>query len=182
MPYNLDYHSVDHTLKVEKAAKRLARLEGVKGDDLILLQTAVLFHDAGFIMQYENNEGFAISFAQKELPNFGYSKENIDVICEIIDKTRPDKEPETLLQKIMCDADHDYLGRVDYFIIAKLLRQEFKNIGRTFTDVEWLDFQIHYLQNKHQFYTRSALNIRQKSKKKRIEELMILKEKAQQKK
>jgi HD superfamily phosphodiesterase len=45
----LYYHGLHHTLDVYNAAEKLAAMEAVSGDDLILLKTAALFHDAGFI-------------------------------------------------------------------------------------------------------------------------------------
>jgi len=53
---DLIYHSLDHTLDVLKAVERLALLEGVTDEALFLLKTAAIFHDAGFIEKYENDE------------------------------------------------------------------------------------------------------------------------------
>lgn len=71
----------------------------------------------------------------------------------------------------MCDSDHDYLGRPDYHNIAKKLRKEMSDYGKSFTDIEWIDFQLHYLAVKHVYYTDSAKNIRQQGKNIRIKEL-----------
>jgi len=62
--------------------------------------------------------------ANNILPFYGYNDKEIDIISDIIACTSGDKKPETLLQKIMCDADHDYLGRADYYHVAKKLRLE----------------------------------------------------------
>lgn len=171
LPFDLAYHNINHVLGVEKSAARICRLEGVNGTDLILLKTAVLFHDAGYIIQYKNNEDFGKKLARIELPKFGYSEEHIDIICNIIDKTKKDEKPETLLQMIMRDADHDYLGRADYHMIAKNLRAELESYGTVMEEIEWLDFQINYLENKHKYYTRTAQNIRGKRKIQRVKEL-----------
>ena len=45
----LHYHSVEHTLDVLDSVTRLAKLENVNGHDQILLKTAALFHDLGFV-------------------------------------------------------------------------------------------------------------------------------------
>lgn len=177
LPDELDYHNIKHTLNVEKAAIRIAQLEGVAGEELILLRTAVLFHDAGFILKYSNNEDFGIKMAKNELPKFGYGKEQIKTVCEIISATRREEFPDTLLKKIMCDADHDYLGRADYHIVAKTLRNELANIGQKMSELEWINFQIEYLENVHQFYTQTSKNVRDRSKVNRIEELKEMREK-----
>lgn len=171
LPDNLSYHDIHHTLDVEKSAMRYAELEGVTGMNLLLLRTAVLYHDAGFIYSYRNNEDFAMNLVQKELPCFGYSQEEIAVIKGIINATKHSVNPETLLQQIMCDSDHDYLGRADYYHIANELRMELAEMDTVFTESEWVKFQLDFLEGKHRYFTISAQNIRKTGKKERIKEL-----------
>jgi adenylate cyclase len=71
----------------------------------------------------------------------------------------------------MCDADHDYLGRADYYTVAAKLRAELENFGETMNDEFWINFQLDYLEKKHRFFTETAKNIRLHGKKARIEEL-----------
>jgi len=177
LPEELDYHNIKHTLNVEKAAIRIAKLEGVSGEELILLRTAVLFHDAGFIVRYSKNEEFGIKMAEVELKKFAYVDHQIKTVTDIISSTQRDASPKTLLEKIMCDADHDYLGRADYHNVAKTLRNELANYGKPMTDLEWVDFQIQYLEKVHRFYTETAINIRKRSKVFRINELKEMKSK-----
>lgn len=171
LPEDLTYHDIKHTLNVEKSAQRIADLEGVVGEDLVLLKTAVLFHDAGFIMTHEDNEEIAINLMRVELPKYGYSENQIKVIGKIIRATVKGTKPESLLEKIMCDADHDYLGRADYGSIAEKLRVELIAQGKEMSEKKWLEFQLNYLKNEHQYYTQTAKNIRQKGKLKRISDL-----------
>ena len=171
LPDELVYHDIKHTLNVERSAERLANLEGVEGEELILLKTAVLFHDAGFIFTYEKNEDLAIKLIENELPSYGYSDEQIKKIAKIIKSTTREVEPQTLLEKIMCDADHDYLGRADYHVVANRLRTELETQNRGMTDLEWIEFQLNYLEKVHEFYTETAKNIRERGKQLRIQEL-----------
>lgn len=171
LPDELDYHNIKHTLNVEKSAIRIAKLEGVSSEDLIILRTAVLFHDAGFILRYTNNEEFGIKMAETELVKFGYNADQIKIISEIILSTRKDISPKTLLEMIMCDADHDYLGRADYHNVAKTLRIELANYDMPMNDLEWINFQIQYLENVHVYHTQTSKNIRERGKMSRVEEL-----------
>lgn len=179
LPSTVVYHDLNHTLHVEKAAKRLAFLEGVQGEDLILLRTAVLFHDVGFIVTNHNNENIAVKLMKTELPQYGYSEEHIEVISKIIRATIKGSKPESLLEKIMCDADHDYFGKVNYHIIAKRLRLELENQGKLMSDEEWIKYQLNYLQNVHIYHTETAQNIRGEGKKQRVAELLLMLEKIQ---
>lgn len=171
LPDGVVYHDISHTLNVEKAAVRFAKLEGLDQESILLLQTAVLYHDAGFILQYNSNEDFAIKLARESLPYFGYSEDQIDIIANIIKATSLTVKPKNLLEKIMCDADHDYLGRADYYNVVKKLRLEMENFDMKMTEKAWLDFQLNYLENVHRFYTDTAKNIRLEGKKYRISEL-----------
>lgn len=171
LPETVVYHDVPHTLNVEKAVIRYAKLEGVDDESILLLRTAALFHDAGYIHSNKDNEDFGIGMAKSVLPNFGYSDIQIDIVERIINTTKKNVEPTNLLEKIMCDADHDYLGRPDYYAIANKLRQEYANEGRTMTDKEWIQYQLSFLDGVHEYYTETAKNIRNIGKQARIQEL-----------
>lgn len=171
LPDELYYHSLKHTINVEKSAVLYAELEGVKGIDLILLRTAVLFHDSGYLLRPTDNEDFAIQMAREILPEFGYSPSEIIRITELIEATKHSVEPRTLMEQILCDADHDYLGRTDYHSIAAKLRLELAYQGTVMTEREWILFQLNYLENEHVYYTNSARNLRERGKTERIKEL-----------
>ncbi|MFX5730408.1 HD domain-containing protein, partial [Acinetobacter baumannii] len=49
LPPYLSYHNIDHTKSVIEPSELLAAREGIYGDELLLLQTAALFHDSGFL-------------------------------------------------------------------------------------------------------------------------------------
>jgi len=171
LPEELVYHDLSHTANVEKAAVRYARLEGLTEYEIMLLRTAVYYHDAGFLVTYHDNEVFGMKLAENNLPRFGYSPEEIAIVVNIIACTGPFSKPETILEKIMCDADHDYFGRADYYNVARKLRLEMENVGEVMSDLEWVDFQLEYLDNRHEYHTETARNIRIGGKKSRISEL-----------
>jgi len=171
LPDHLYYHDVPHSLNVEKAVIRYAKLEGIAKEDILLLRTAALIHDSGFMAKYDSNEDFAIEFAQSFLPQFGYSNQQVDIISNMINATKHDIEPANLLEEIIIDADYDYLGRPDYPIIVKKLRKEMKEFGQEFTDIEWLNYQYNFLTTKHRYYTETAQNIREIGKQSRIKKI-----------
>ncbi|MBI1837546.1 MAG: response regulator [Flavobacteriia bacterium] len=171
LPDEVVYHDLGHTLNVEKAALRYAKLEGLTEEETLILQTAVLYHDSGFILTDRDNEDFAANLASIHLPKFGYSENQIEEIIQIIKSTHYSKPKKTILEKIMSDADHDYFGRADYYSVANKLRKEMENYGKFMTDEEWLKYQLHYLEKKHKFHSETAKNIRLYGKILRINEL-----------
>jgi predicted metal-dependent HD superfamily phosphohydrolase len=171
LPENMLYHDIPHTLNVEKAAMRYGKLEGITSEEMRLIRTAALFHDSGFILKYDHNEDFGIAMAKAMLPKFGYSIEQIEIVCNCIHATKPNVLPESLLEQIMVDADYDYLGRPDYHVIVKKLRQELSDYGTEMSEVEWLKYQLNFLENIHKYFTVSAKNIRNYGKSVRINDL-----------
>lgn len=171
LPDQIVYHDLFHTLNVEKAVLRLAHLEGLSEEETMLVRTAALYHDIGFIYTNEHNELHAVRLMEKILPTFGYHATQIQLIRGLILATSGNIEPQTLLEQIICDADHDYLGRADYYTVAAKLRIELANYGTVLSDYDWVSMQINYLENTHRFYTVPAISIRERGKQNRIEEL-----------
>jgi len=166
----LSYHAVNHTIDVLNAVEKLTVSEKVSAEETLLLKTAALLHDSGFLVQYNNNEPFGCDFAEKILPQFGYTDDEIKIITSMIMATEFPQKPKNSLEEIICDADLDYLGRPDFFSISKKLREELKANGKIFTEKEWLEFEISFLE-KHQFFTNTARALRTPTKEKHIQKL-----------
>jgi uncharacterized protein len=180
---NLFYHGIYHTKDyVLPASEKLAKKERVKGEDLLLLRTAALYHDVGYLQQYFKNEPIAVRIASETLPNFGYSKDQIERIGKIIMATQlklidgkliqaPD--PRDILQKLMCDADLDSLGREDFFVTSENLRRELREYGMPKTLRKWYEEQLIFLET-HSYFTNAAKLIRDRGKQENIQQIKIL--------
>ncbi len=163
LPKKLYYHSFDHVLDVLGAAELLAEKEGVGMEELELLRVAVLFHDSGFTIDAREHEKLGCGIARKELPQFGYSAEEIEKICGMIIATRYPQSPRNLLEEIICDADLDYLGRDDFFHIGNTLLKELNESGRFPTVYDWNHFQEKFLSS-HRYFTSTAVKLRRSKK------------------
>jgi uncharacterized protein len=118
LPANLVYHSIDHVADVYQAAALLASHENLSKEETQLLLTAAQFHDAGFIVRAVGHEKESCRIAQQVLPDFDYTPEEIEQICNLIKATQLPQSPKNRLEEILADADLDYLGRNDYFTIS----------------------------------------------------------------
>lgn len=163
LPKYLTYHSPGHVEDVYRAAEHLAGLEGVAGNDLTLLLTAVLFHDSGFLKQQKEHELVGCEIAREYLPAYGYADEQIERICGMIMATRIPQSPKNLLEQIICDADLDYLGRDDFFTIGDRLFVELQHYGMLTTEMEWNKLQVKFLEGHH-YFTESASRLRKEKK------------------
>jgi len=170
LPPRLFYHGIAHTRDdVVPATRRLAELEGVDGEELCLLITAALYHDLGFIEQYEDNEVISVRIAAENLPDFGYTPAQVDVVGRIIMATRLPQTPRTLPEKIMADADLDVLGRDDFWTKNAALRAELTAFGKQSSDEAWYVSQLRMLET-HQYFTASARLLRDAGKRRHAEE------------
>ncbi len=161
---SLYYHNYQHTIDVCESVDRLAELEGIEGKELVLLQTAALFHDTGFLWRYENNEELACEFAQNKLGEYDYSKQDKDHICRMIMATEIPQKPDDIMAMILCDADLDYIGRGDFFITALRLHREWsENSNRRITFKDWYLKQQSFIK-QHEFFTKAAKKLRNKTK------------------
>lgn len=163
LPRHLTYHSVAHVKDVYKAAERLAESEGVQGEDLRLLLTAVMYHDCGFMVQSKEHEKIGCDIVREHLPRFDYAPEQIDRICGMIMATRIPQTPNNLLEQIIADADLDYLGRDDFWTIGNKLFEELQMYGIIQTEEDWNALQIRFL-DQHHYFTKTAIQTRQPKK------------------
>ena len=170
MPKDLHYHNLNHIKDVTEAVERIGLKEGVHNEDLYALKMAALYHDAGFIEKYQNNEPIGAEMAREELPKFGFSEEQIDLIEKLILVTFATKKPETVLEKILRDADLDYLGREDFHEISDKLKKELKERNMVRSDEHWDDLQLSFMEN-HTYYTEAAKSMRDELKQKHIDEI-----------
>lgn len=170
LPENLHYHDISHTLDVCAAVERLALMEGIEGDDIFILKTAALYHDAGFVKQYSNNEEIGDALAQEVLPKFGYTEKQIKKVGELISATKIPHKPKNHLEQIICDADLDYLGRGEFHLIADRLKRELMERDIVNDQKQWDTLQIKFLE-AHKYFTKSAIDLRKEMKIKHIEEI-----------
>ena len=147
------YHSFTHTAEVVKEIQQMTTAINITGDDLEVLLIAGWFHDSGYVKQCNGHEDISIEFARKFLSENGYPQDKIEKVVSLISVTRMPQNPQTLLEKIICDADLHHLGLNDFEERGDLFRMELakQNIC-IYTDKEWLEKNLKFF-NQHQFFT-----------------------------
>ncbi|NMH26641.1 HD domain-containing protein [Flavobacterium silvaticum] len=160
LPPYLHYHRVEHTLDVYECSKHIAQQENVNEKDTRLLLTAAIYHDSGYLYQIDEHESCSCDIARESLVKFGYSQDDIEIICGLIMATRIPQTPKTPLEKIICDADLDYLGRSDFYELGDRLFLEMQHLGTIENREEWDKLQVYFLSN-HRFLTETSKKTRQ---------------------
>ena len=169
LPSGLYYHGAQHTLDVISAAEFIGKKEGLSTTDLSVVLYAALFHDTGFLMTYENHEAAGCRIAREVLAKYNYSDEFISSICEIIMCTKYPPDPKNLPARVLCDADLDYLGRDDFFLLGEALRKEAGVEER----IVWYKGIIKFLEVQ-KYYTLSAQQLREEGKQRNLQKLYAL--------
>ena len=170
----LTYHSVDHTLDVLESAIRLGEMENLPPREFTFLKTACLFHDSGMLVTYRGHEDAGIKICRETLPAYNYNEEETEIICRMILTTRLPQCASQHLDKILCDADLDYLGRPDFFMIAHRLKYEWDVLGiHPTTLMEWYTIQKNFLST-HKYFTASAKKLRQACKLENLKQIEIM--------
>jgi predicted metal-dependent HD superfamily phosphohydrolase len=146
------YHGLHHTLDVLEVAEDLGRQTGISAKEMILLRTAALYHDSGFTISNVNHEELGCGIARENLPHFGYTPEDVDLICGMIMATKIPQSPQNKLEEILCDSDLDYLGRDDFYSIGATLFEELHYHNLVKSKEDWNRIQVNFLES-HAFFT-----------------------------
>ena len=170
LPEDLYYHGIHHTLDVLHVCNQYIRREKIGRHDAGLLRVAALFHDIGFIESMQEHEKNGARIAAQMMPEYGFTSQDIKKVQGLILATRIPQSPKNFLERIICDADLDYLGRNDFYQISDLLGKELEVYGNIKSKLEWNKLQINFLE-AHQYHTDFAIRNRQPKKEERIFEL-----------
>ncbi len=171
LPSNLYYHCLSHTRnEVIPAVDQLSAMEKVDENARLILRTAALFHDLGYVECVEGHETASARIARQVLTGYGYSSDQTNAVCSLIMATRMPRTPQTLLEEILADADLDNLGRADFLQRSLDLRKEWETFGRRWTDQEWYLRQLDFL-GEHRYFTASARLLRNEQKQQNMQRL-----------
>ena len=173
LPDYLYYHNVKHTVDVVTEVELIGWGEGCTDEEILLLKTAGLFHDAGHIIAYDNHEFYSTELAREMLPKFNYSPQQIECICSMIMATKLPPKPTNLLENIICDSDLDYLGRSDFIPVSNTLYEELKAQNKMWSLNDWNKIQVKFISG-HQYFTGTARSLREVNKQLQIERIQSL--------
>ncbi len=170
LPGDLTYHGLHHTLDVFNAALKISAEENLSPSEIKLLRIAALYHDAGFTNMYKSHEEEGCKLVRENLPAFGYSDQEIAIICGMIRATKIPQNPQSILEMIICDADLDYLGRDDFNKISNTLFEEMKTYLHLHNEKEWYLIQKKFLES-HQYYTEFGKKNREPKKQEHLKKI-----------
>lgn len=169
LPAHLTYHSISHTIDVANVCDAYIKYYKIDEKYAKLIRIAAVGHDFGYIISPKQHEERSINTLSQILPQILNPRE-ISLVNGMIRATKVPQEPKSFYEKIVADADLDYLGRADYDVLSAGLFKEFQYYHIANTQTEWLELQIQFLEN-HEFHTPFALAFRKPLKLEKLKEL-----------
>jgi len=162
LPAKMYFHNSRYTIDVYILAELIGRAEGISQEELLLVRTAGLLLNTGFIKLYDNYENASVQFARDVLPKFRYSPDQIETVCSLILSVRFTDIPKSKTEAIFIDACFNYLGRVDYLEYSLNHYKEVKERVPSLSEKEWFYHELRLVE-VHQFYTNTAKMLREVS-------------------
>ena len=107
----LVFHNLDHTESVVKRTKEIAGHYNLSENDTLILFAAAWFHDTGYLFtEPGKHEEMSVEIMKKFMTDLIDDEPVIASIEACIMATKSPRNPQTLLQQIICDADTYHLG------------------------------------------------------------------------
>lgn len=145
IPSHYSYHSLRHTLDVIEQCILIAKGESLSEEEIDTLKIAALFHDSGYIRARKEHEQHSAQIFTEYAQRYELSPKAQELVRNCILATRIPQSPKTLLEKVLCDADLDYLGREDFMEIGESLFQEMHACSEIPNRESWNILQIKFL-------------------------------------
>jgi adenylate cyclase len=157
-PPNLYFHNSSMVKNITNQVEILSGAEKLSDEDFINLKLASVFLLTGYITDYEKPMEASLRLVEEILPSYGFIQENVELTKKIIRNSFSEHQ-ESLVDRILHDAQYDYLGRMDYMKLTDKLLRERTEYGKISTSKMWIEFQKKQLKD-HDFTTASARLLR----------------------
>jgi hypothetical protein len=163
----LKYHNFHHTETVVERAYEISRQFPLTQREIFSLITAAWFHDTGHLFnELADHEKVGADLMASYLKSFSLEEDLIDEIYACILATKTPTHPDTLIQKIICDADTYHFGTKQFFETDPEVYEELEE--RFGTPIQnKIEKSIHLLES-HQYYTLYCQELLNNGKKENI--------------
>ena len=166
----LTFHNLRHTMEVYSQAELLGRAESLTEEDLLVLKTAALLKDIGYLKDYRAPEEKSAGFAESELPRYRFTESQVHQVEMLLRSSAIVNAASSLLEKILMDAQTLYYGRVDFIPQCENLYQEELHYGLAQGKAEWVRSMMQKVR-MHEYFTSTARKLREVSREEQVRQL-----------
>jgi predicted metal-dependent HD superfamily phosphohydrolase len=165
------FHNLKHTQIVVQRTKEIAAHYNLTEKEMLVLYVAAWFHDVGHLFaSLKNHEERSVEIMKKFMSDYDNDKELVPEIEGCILSTKMPRNPLTLVQQIICDADTYHFGTKDFKNTNKLMREEYGLREEKISKEDWDKGTLEML-NAHQFYTAYCKDVLEENKKNNIKKI-----------
>ena len=165
------FHNLEHTRTVVERSREISAVYDLPEKEQFIIYVAAWFHDTGHLLvDPSKHEIKSVELMKTFIMKYTTDEEVIREISDCILSTRMPRNPQNMLQKILCDADTYHLGTKDFKATNKQLRKEYEFREIPEPPGGWrkgsLDFML-----AHEYYTDYCKNLLTEGKMENIEKL-----------
>lgn len=169
-PETLYYHNVKHAWDLYILTELYGRAEGIENQDMLVLRTAGLLYNIGYLYSYEKFEEESIKFAQTILNKYKYTPGQIDAVCKIILSGARQKVPESKMENVFNDALNSYIGRIDFEETVLNMYREEQKYQQVKNPETWKNNLVNIILD-HNFKTAAAKALQEVDKETQLQNL-----------
>lgn len=168
---NLVFHTLEHTEKVVERAREIAQQYQLSEQEQFILYSAAWFHDTGHLfVDPSSHEIKSVELMRDFLSRHVDDEEMLRQISDCIMATRMPRNPQTLLEQIICDADTYHLGTKEFKTTNKQIKKEYELRKAPAPHGGWKKGSLDFIES-HTFYTDYSKNLLDEGKKQNIKNL-----------
>ena len=163
----LKYHNFHHTESVVDRANEIAIHYAINDSEKFCLITAAWFHDTGHLFnELEEHEQTGADLMTSFLRSFFLDEDIIAKISDCIMATRIPSNPQTFIEKIICDADTYHFGTKEFRLSDPKVYEEME--ARLHVHVENKIYKSIRLLESHRYFTDYCQDLLEKGKQENI--------------
>lgn len=169
---NLAFHNLYHTEYVVAKTNEVAAHYQLSEQEMLIVFLAAWFHDTGYLFgPPEGHEEKSVEMMRQFANEQQLPDEVVSEAAACIMATRPPRNPSSLLQEIICDADTYNFGSKDFKRTNELVFEEFSNVSPVPISKRKFDQGALEMLKRHQFYTSYCKDLLKDVKKANMKKL-----------
>ena len=170
LPVSLSFHNSRNTKEIFSLVELIGRAENFTMEEILLTKSVALFLNIGYCINYHDHTLHSVRAAESILPKFKYDEKQVETIIQLIRNVDIRSSNPGKLESVLIDSCNNYIGRVDYLVLAINHFQEMKHYQSNLGEKDWFLQQIHLLGNFH-FFTATANTLREVSTEEQIQRI-----------
>ncbi len=165
------FHTLEHTEKVVEHSKEIAMQYQLSEKEQFILYTAAWFHDTGHLfVDPSRHELKSVELMRDFLSKYVDDEEILVQTGDCILATKMPRNPQGILQQIICDADTYHLGTKEFKSTNKALRKEYEARKVPEPAAGWRKASLEFMES-HQYYTDYCKSLLDEGKQQNIDKL-----------